>query len=113
MRDRQIAWVPTFAPVQVQIDRAADLGWSETIVANLRRIIDSHRDMLRGAHELGVTIVAGSDAGSCGVPHGFGLLRELEQMESAGVPPMAVMKSATGNCAATLKFPDAIGRLAP
>src|SRR5439155_12884005 len=69
MRDRGIAWVPTFAPVQLQIDRAADLGWDDTVVSHLKRIIESHRRMLTLAHERGVAIVAGSDAGSCGVPH--------------------------------------------
>jgi imidazolonepropionase-like amidohydrolase len=112
MRDRNIAWVPTFAPVQLQIDRAADLGWSEEIVGHLKRIIESHQKMLRRAHELGVKIVAGSDAGSCGVPHGVGFLNELHQMEQTGMPPMAILKSATGTSAATLDFPEKIGQLA-
>jgi len=113
MRDRHIAWVPTFAPVQLQIDQAKALGWSDEIVANLQRIIDSHQQMLRRAHELGVTIVAGSDAGSCGVPHGLGLLAEMEQMERAGVPAMAVIRSATGISSGTLAFPEPIGQLKP
>ncbi|HEX8522517.1 MAG TPA: amidohydrolase family protein [Tepidisphaeraceae bacterium] len=113
MRDRNIAWVPTFAPVQVQIDRAAELGWSDEIVSHLKRIIESHQNMLRLAHEMGVRLVAGSDAGSCGVAHGVGFLWELEQMQRAGVPAWAVINSATGTSAATLHFPEKIGRLAP
>jgi imidazolonepropionase-like amidohydrolase len=113
MRDRQIAWVPTFAPVQLQIDRAKDLGWSDEIVGHLKRIIDAHQKMLRRARELGVTMVAGSDAGSCGVPHALGLLQEMHQMEQAGLPAMAVLKSATSTSAATLAFPEKIGRIAP
>ena len=34
-------------------------------------------------------------------------------MEQAGLPPMAVLKSATGTSAATLAFPEKIGRIAP
>lgn len=113
MRDRNIAWVPTFAPVQLQIDRAKDLGWDDIVVGHLKRIIESHRMMLRKAHEMGVTIVAGSDAGSCGVPHGIGFLQELEQMERAGLPAMAVLQSATSRSADTLAFPEKIGRVAP
>jgi imidazolonepropionase-like amidohydrolase len=113
MRDRNIAWVPTFAPVQVQIDRAAELGWDENVVTNLKRIIDSHQKMLRLAHEMGVKIVAGSDAGSCGVPHGLGFLQELVQMEQAGMPPLAILRSATGISAATLNFAEPIGQIAP
>jgi imidazolonepropionase-like amidohydrolase len=113
MRDRQIAWVPTFAPVQLQIDRAKDLGWDDVVVGHLKRIIESHQAMLRKAHEMGVTIVAGSDAGSCGVPHGIGFLQELEQMERAGLPAMAVLQSATSRSADTLDFPEQIGQIAP
>ncbi|HTL29646.1 MAG TPA: amidohydrolase family protein [Tepidisphaeraceae bacterium] len=113
MRDRNIAWVPTFAPVQLQIDRAKDLGWDDVVVGHLKRIIESHQRMLRRAHEMGVKIVAGSDAGSCGVPHGIGFLQELEQMERAGLPAMAVLKSATSRSADVLAFPDKIGRIAP
>jgi imidazolonepropionase-like amidohydrolase len=112
MRDRRIGWVPTFAPVQLQIDCASELGWSDEIVGHLRRIIDGHRQMLRRAHEIGVQIVAGSDAGSCGVPHGIGLSQELVHMEQAGLPPLAVLKSATGASAETLEFPEPIGRIA-
>ena len=112
MRDKQIAWVPTFAPVQLQIDQAELLGWDAEIVGNLRRIIDSHQQMLRRAAEMRVAIVAGSDAGSCGVPHGVGLLQELAQMERA-IAPMNVLRSATGTSAQVLDFPEPIGRLQP
>ena len=111
MRDRRIAWVPTFAPVQAQIDHAGSLGHSDEIVGHLKRIIEGHQKMLRKAHEMGVPIVAGSDAGSCGVPHGAGFLQELEQMERAGMPAMAVIRSATGMSADILDFPEKIGRL--
>lgn len=113
LRDTQIGWVPTFAPVQLQIDRAKELGWSDKVVSNLKRIIDSHREMLRLAHTMGVKIIAGSDAGSCGVPHGLGFLQELCQMESAGLPAIAVLRAATGTSAGTLDFPHPIGRIAP
>lgn len=113
LRDRQIGWVPTFAPVQVQIDRASELGWDDEITTKLRRIIEGHSEMLRLASEMGVTIIAGSDAGSCGVPHGLGFLRELELMQMAGMPPIEVLQSATGTSAALLGFSEPIGRLAP
>ena len=112
MRDRRIAWVPTFAPVQLQIDRASELGWDDVVVSHLKWIIASHQDMLRRAHELGVPIVAGSDAGSCGVPHGIGLIEEVCHMERSGMPPMAILRAATGVSAKTLEFPEPIGRIA-
>jgi imidazolonepropionase-like amidohydrolase len=113
MRDREIAWVPTFAPVQLQIDRAAELGWDDAVVCHLKRIIESHQTMLRRAHELGVLVVAGSDAGSCGVPHGVGFIDELCHMERAGMSAMAVIRSATGTSANTLEFPEKMGQISP
>jgi imidazolonepropionase-like amidohydrolase len=113
MRDQQIGWVPTFAPVAVQFGRAAELDHDPQVVGHLERILAGHADMLCHAHEIGVSIVAGSDAGSCGVPHGIGLVDELVQMERAGLPPLAVIQSATGVSARVLDFPDPIGRIAP
>jgi imidazolonepropionase-like amidohydrolase len=109
MRDREIAWVPTFAPVQLQIDRAEELGWDETVVGHLKWIIDRHRGMVRRGHEMGVTILAGSDAGSCGVPHGIGLLTEMEHMETAGMPTLGVLNAATNASTEALGLMDTLG----
>lgn len=111
MRDERIAWVPTFAPVQRQVDEAARFGWDAEVVGNLQRILDAHAASLVRAHQLGVLIVAGSDAGSCGVPHGLGLLRELELMERAGLPSLAVLNAATGTPAGRLAFREESGRV--
>lgn len=113
MRDRGIVWVPTFAPVQIQIDRAKELGWSQEIVDGLRQIIDGHIQRLNIAVQLGVRLAAGSDAGSCGVPHGIGLLTEMELMERAGMSPQSVIAAATGWSAAHLKLKERVGRVAP
>jgi imidazolonepropionase-like amidohydrolase len=113
LRDRRIAWVPTFAPVQAQIDHADAMGWASPVVDTLRRILEQHAASLVRAHARGVIVIAGSDAGSCGVPHGLGLLDELELMERAGLPPIDVINAATGASADRLAFKAAIGRIAP
>ena len=113
MRDRHIAWVPTFAPVQEQVDHADLMGWDAPVVANLQRILDAHAASLVRAHALGVAIVAGSDAGSVGVAHGFGLLSELELMEHAGLPSLAVLNAATGTGANRLAYREKFGRIGP
>ena len=112
LRDRQIAWVPTFAPVQLQVDHAGRFGWDEPVVSNLRRILDNHARTLVKAHEMGVLIIAGSDAGSCGVSHGLGFIFELELMERAGLPAPAILHAATGVSAGRLDYADLIGRIA-
>jgi imidazolonepropionase-like amidohydrolase len=111
MRDRQIGWVPTFAPVQEQVDHADLMGWDATVVANLQRILDQHAASLARAHAMGVRIIAGSDAGSVGVAHGIGLLRELELMERAGLRPIEVINSATGAAADRLGWREKFGRI--
>lgn len=112
MRDRDIAWVPTFAPVQFQWEQPGFVGWSATVRDHLRRILDGHAASLAHAVAIGVRLVAGSDAGSHGVPHGHGFLRELELMEDAGGSALAVLRSATGASAGRLGFAADFGRLA-
>jgi imidazolonepropionase-like amidohydrolase len=113
MRDRRTAWVPTFAPVQLQVDEAARYGWDAEIVGNLQRILDNHAASLVKAHQLGVLIIAGSDAGSVGVAHGLGFIRELELMERAGMPALAIINAATGVSAGRLGYAEKFGRIEP
>jgi imidazolonepropionase-like amidohydrolase len=113
MRDRQIAWVPTFAPVQEQVDHAEAMGWDGEVVSNLNKILEQHAASLVKAHEMGVQIIAGSDAGSVGVAHGIGFLRELELMERAGLSPLAVINAATGTSSSRLAFGEKFGQIKP
>ena len=113
LRDLDIAWVPTFAPVQFQVDHADSLGWSSTVRDNLLRILDDHAARLADASMLGVKIIAGSDAGSHGVAHGHGFLKELELMEQAGLSAERVLRSATGESSDRLHLAEPAGRLAP
>ena len=113
LRDRQIAWVPTFAPVQKQVDHAEIMKWEPDIVTNLRGILDRHAASLAKAHAMGVLIIAGSDAGSYGVAHGVDFVYELELMERAGVPSIGVINAATGVSSARLRYKEKIGRIEP
>jgi imidazolonepropionase-like amidohydrolase len=111
MRDLQTAWVPTFAPVQEQVDHADVMGWDAEIATNLRGILERHAASLVKAHQMGVMIVAGSDAGSVGVAHGTGFLYELELMERAGMPSIAAINAATGVSAGRLRYKERLGRI--
>ena len=113
MRDRGIAWVPTFTPVQEQVDHAELMGWDAEIVGNLKKILDQHAASLAKAHSMGVQIIAGSDAGSVGVAHGLGFLYELELMERAGLPSLTVINAATGNSSRRLGYKEKFGQIKP
>jgi imidazolonepropionase-like amidohydrolase len=82
-------------------------------VANLRKILEGHAASLAKAHAMGVLIIAGSDAGSVGVAHGLGLLYEMELMERAGLPSLAVINAATGTSSGRLGYKEKFGRIAP
>ncbi len=95
MADQGIAWVPTFAPVYFQYARPELSGWNEQTVAALWAILERHFEHVALASEMGVPIVAGSDAGSYGVPHGQGLIDELFFLRRAGLPIETVLAAAT------------------
>ncbi|MGB5560534.1 MAG: ABC transporter permease [Paracoccaceae bacterium] len=72
---------------------------------------DAAKLACRSANAAGVTILAGSDAGSAGVFPGLGLLRELELLVSdCGMTPEQALKAATGTAANRLGTRD-VGRL--
>lgn len=105
-------WVPTFAPVQKQVDHADAMGWGQLERDNLQIIVDNHAKSLRKALELGISVLVGSDAGSCGVAHAEGLFYEMELLENAGMPTLEVINACTsGNAKALLNNPN-YGQLA-
>jgi imidazolonepropionase-like amidohydrolase len=95
MRDQQVAWTPTFCPVHFQWACPEAVGWKPETVGNLRRILDNHAEHLRLAHEMGVPLLMGTDAGSMGVEHGKAMLQEIQCYAEAGVPMQAILQSAT------------------
>lgn len=95
MADQGTAWVPTVSPVHFQWQHPEIVGWSRNTLNNLGKILDEHFTSIALAHELGVNLVAGSDAGSHGVPHGRALIDELVFMVKAGLPLESVLTSAT------------------
>lgn len=94
MADKGIAWVPTFSPVHFQWARPEFAGWDKNTLSNLNKILESHRESLALAGELGVPIVAGSDAGSHGVQHGDALINEIFFLLESGLPLESVLRAA-------------------
>lgn len=95
MADKDIAWTPTFCPVYFQWKHPEAIGWSSQTVGNLRRILDDHLRHLALAHQLGVRLLVGTDAGSMGVEHGIAVFQEIQCFLEAGLPLEAVLKAAT------------------
>lgn len=97
MRDNQVAWTPTFCPVHFQWAEPEAIGWSANTVGNLRRILDTHAEHLRLAHQMGVTLLLGTDAGSMGVEHGKAMFEEIRRYVEAGLPLDATLMAATAS----------------
>lgn len=95
MADKQIAWVPTYSPVDFQLQRPELAGWDSATCDRLRAILENHDAHIALAYELGVPVVAGSDAGSYGVVHGRALVDELFYLHAAGGSVGDVLASAT------------------
>ncbi len=85
MAEKQIAWTPTLIPVQFHCEHPEYGGWDRDTVDSLQRILDHHRECLLQAEALGIPILTGSDAGSCGVPHAAGLWAEMELLRQTGL----------------------------
>ncbi len=95
MAEQQVAWVPTFSPVDFQWRSPKWCGWDPNTQGMLRRILDQHSRQVALAAELGVPLVCGSDAGSHGVPHGSSLIDEVEFLSKAGLSMQTALASAT------------------
>ncbi|MGM9509052.1 amidohydrolase family protein [Larkinella sp. GY13] len=64
-------------------------------VAYFEKLIHFHRQLIRAFTEVGVPVVAGTDAGVSGVVGGFSLHDELALLQQAGLSPGNVLTSAT------------------
>jgi imidazolonepropionase-like amidohydrolase len=80
-------------------------------IEKTRPIGERHRANVAEAFRAGVTLAAGTDAGTPLNPHG-GLSRELELMHEVGVTLDAVLASVTRHAAAALDLEGEIGTLA-
>ena len=95
MAGEGIAWVPTFAPVAFQGACPQHAGWPPEVVATIARIVDSHREYVALAYQMGVTVLCGTDAGSHGVVHGRAHGEEMLTLLGCGLPMEAVLRAAT------------------
>lgn len=95
MAANAVAWTPTFCPVHFQWMHPESVGWSPQTVGKLRRILDEHARHLLLAHQMGVKLLLGTDAGSMGVEHGHAVFEEIDRYLEAGLPLDAVLRAAT------------------
>ena len=104
MAEKGVALCPTLAAGDATSQYGGWKKGTDPEPAGIRR----KRDSFKLALDSGVTIAAGSDVGV--FPHGESA-RELELMAAYGMPPVAVLKSATSVNARVLKMETQIGKV--
>lgn len=108
MLDKGTFLVPTLlAPIAV-LELGEAGGMPEYGLQKSREVIDVHRQSIRRAHEAGVKIAMGTDAGV--MPHGTNL-RELALMVEAGLSPMEAIVASTKTAAECLGWQDRLGTI--
>lgn len=108
MAERGTVWVPTAFTMKAYSERL-DLNTIETTVA--RRTFEHQLAQIAAAHELGVEIATGTDAGSLGVDHGAAIREEIATLMAAGVPLEKAICCASFQGARLLGLERALGSL--
>ncbi len=87
-------------------------GMPPHVLQKSRMVAEAHLDSFRRALRAGVTLAAGTDAGTPGNHHGQNA-QELRLMVEQGLAPAQAIRAATADAAALLGLGDETGRLAP
>lgn len=106
MAERGTALCPTLAVYR----SLAEGGGPDYATAKAVEVVRAHDDAVRMAIDAGVPIVAGTDAGSPGMPHPS-LASELAALQASGLPPVDVLKAATSRAGDALGAD--VGRIRP
>ncbi|WP_436863750.1 amidohydrolase family protein [Mammaliicoccus sciuri] len=108
MKEKEMYLVPTLlAPLSV-IEFAEELGMSEISIKKSKQVMQDHIDSFKKAHQAGVKIAMGTDAGV--FKHGTNL-RELELMVEHGMTEMEAIVSSTKTAAECLGYDEDLGTI--
>ncbi|MCJ0935512.1 amidohydrolase family protein [Mammaliicoccus sciuri] len=108
MKEKEMYLVPTLlAPLSV-IEFAEELGMSENSIKKSKQVMQDHIDSFKKAHQAGVKIAMGTDAGV--FKHGTNL-RELELMVEHGMTEMEAIVSSTKTAAECLGYDEYLGTI--
>ncbi len=114
MADNGVVWVPTAVTMKAYEDYLKSQGHrSDPSFAEVsRRNLEHQLEQMRIAHEIGVRVALGTDAGSPGVHHGAAVKEELRLLIMAGFSIEAAIGCASHTGATLMKLVDR-GMLAP
>lgn len=106
------ALVPTLCAGEMLFrDPAAVASMPEYLRTRMAEFNDLHLATIRRAHELGVTIAMGTDAGTPGNHHGLNVQECVILSRQAGMTAAESIRSATVNAARLLRQSDHLGSI--
>jgi len=104
--------VPTLCAGELLFrDPAAVASMPPHLLTRMADFNDIHVAVIRRAHELGVPIAMGTDAGTPGNHHGLNAQECVVLSQSAGLSPQDSIRTATVNAARLLRQTDNLGSL--
>ncbi|MDO8362451.1 MAG: amidohydrolase family protein [Actinomycetota bacterium] len=107
-----VALVPTLCAGELLFrDDAAVASMPPHLLARMQEFNDVHLAVIRRAHELGVPIAMGTDAGTPGNHHGLNAEECVVLSQQAGLSPQESIRTATVNAARLLRQADHLGAL--
>jgi imidazolonepropionase-like amidohydrolase len=94
MRANATAWVPTLMPggSEIACEFAAHMGFSTDTLRWMREVIDAQPATVARAHQAGVAVLAGTDAGQA--PHGT-LVDQIQLLAAGGMPAREAVGAAS------------------
>lgn len=111
MRDNATAFVPTLMAYTGIRDRLGTGVFTPQVEVKVRETLAVVGQAARRAHQMGVPVLFGTDAGV--FEHGRNSEELAMYVEMVGMTPVQVLRSATTGAAALLGMESEIGRLAP
>lgn len=106
------ALVPTLCAGEMLFrDPAAVASMPEFLLTRMAEFNELHLATIKRAHELGVTIAMGTDAGTPGNHHGLNVQECVLLARQAGLTPAESIRSATVNAARLLRQSDHLGSI--
>lgn len=111
MRDNGTAFVPTLMAYTGIRERLGSGTYTPQVEAKIRETLSVVGQAARRAHEQGITVVFGTDAGV--FEHGRNAEELAMYVDLLGMTPAEVLRSATSDAAELMGMGEEIGRLAP
>lgn len=112
VRDSGISICPTFTFTANIVEWGSEAGVDPNYIEVKKRELDALCEIHRRAHEAGIPIMAGSEAGFSVTPYGEWHTREMELLvECIGMSPMDAILAGTRNNARVMGLAEQVGTL--